>query len=187
MSTVMRDLHEDHKNLSKLLDLLGGQIEIFHQGQQPDFDLMIDVMDYIENYSDVIHHPKEDLIYNAMRERSDLARDAIDRLLEEHKVLAESTKEFRQTLEGIMGDAVISRDTVEQRAAEFIDMLRRHLNIEEGQVFPLVGEVLSDEELASIEATLAGGAPLFGDPLFGDTVDAHYHNLYQHIMAMEQS
>jgi len=182
MSTVMQSLHRDHCNLGKLLDLLSGQIEIFRQGRRPDFDLMIDIMDYIENYSDVVHHPKEDLIYNAMRARSELARGAIDRLLDEHKILSESTREFRQTLEGIMGDAVTSRDTVEQRGEEFIAMQRRHLNAEEGQVFPLVNQVLSEQDLAAIDASLAGE-----DPLFGESSDAHYQTLYEHIMAMEHN
>ena len=61
--------HADHLNFSKLLQLLEVQIERFHAGATPQYELMLDIMYYRTHYCDVVHHPKEDLVYIEIKAR----------------------------------------------------------------------------------------------------------------------
>jgi hemerythrin-like domain-containing protein len=37
--------------------------ELFHHGEQPDCDLMLDIFYYMTHYPDRFHHPKEDFAF----------------------------------------------------------------------------------------------------------------------------
>ena len=41
---------------------------------------MLDVMYYMTHYSDVVHHPKEDLVYAMVKEREKAAAPKVDEL-----------------------------------------------------------------------------------------------------------
>ena len=55
--------HAEHVNFTRLLNLLDDQLSLFHDGGSPDYALMLDIMFYMTHYSDVLHHPKEDLVF----------------------------------------------------------------------------------------------------------------------------
>ena len=70
MSDTIALWHAEHVNFAKLLDLLEGQLDLFHKGESPDYELMLDIMFYMKHYPDVLHHPKEDLAFCKGREKS---------------------------------------------------------------------------------------------------------------------
>ena len=67
MSKVVGDLHQDHRNIRVLLDLLAREIDAVDDASGGDFELMRDVMVYMTRYPDHTHHPKEDLMFERMR------------------------------------------------------------------------------------------------------------------------
>ena len=68
----------EHTNFATLLCLLECELERFHKGEPPDYDLMLDIMFYMTHYPDVSHHPKEDLAFARIREREVTARPIVD-------------------------------------------------------------------------------------------------------------
>ena len=91
MSKVMGDLQQDHRNVRGLLDLLAREIDAVGEASGGDFELMRDIMIYMTRYPDHAHHPKEDLMFERMRERGVSAETegTIRTLLREHAALAE--------------------------------------------------------------------------------------------------
>jgi hemerythrin-like domain-containing protein len=53
----------EHLNFAKLLDILEEQLQRFHTGDEPNYELMLDIMFYMTHYSDLLHHPREDLAF----------------------------------------------------------------------------------------------------------------------------
>ena len=75
---LLRELREDHRNMAVILDLLEGVVQQASAGKDPDFELVGEIMRYMTVYPDAVHHPKEDVIYDRLREeRPDI--DAIER------------------------------------------------------------------------------------------------------------
>jgi len=70
MSDTLSRWHAEHANFSKLLDLLERQVASFHDGGSPDYELMLEIMYYMTHYPDVLHHPKEDLVFASWTARS---------------------------------------------------------------------------------------------------------------------
>ncbi len=57
MHYLMEKLQKDHRNLEKILDLLTSQLDQFLAGRESDFDLKIELLEYMEAYADQGHHP----------------------------------------------------------------------------------------------------------------------------------
>ncbi len=160
--TLLDKLKRDHVNLKRLLDLLSQELDAFFAGEESDFDLKIELLDYIEHYAEQVHHPTEDLIYQMALPKLDKGEILLQRLSREHGDLVGAARRFRETLEGIVQGEVMSRDEVETRGREFVALQRKHIDLEEHEVFPLLENMLTDQQWNEIMAK----APEGEDPIF---------------------
>ncbi len=178
MSEVMAALHRDHIHFSRVLNLLQESLGELRAGEDPDFDLVHDMLDYLSHYADLYHHPKEDVIYHYQLERSSAEAEHIDRLLDEHRALRQITDALRAATDGILGGTVILRQEYADQVAEFLDKQRAHLNLEEAEVFPYLEQTLATSDWAIIEER----APTRADPLFGPDLATQFEGLYRRII-----
>jgi hemerythrin-like domain-containing protein len=88
--------HAEHVNFARLLDLLEKQVAAFHVGEQPNYDLMLDVVYYLRHYPDQVHHPQEDVAFARVLERDPTMKSQIDRLMQEHHVIAAVGETLRE-------------------------------------------------------------------------------------------
>ena len=176
MHKIMTELHQDHINLARLLTLLDEQVAILAAGDDADLLLINDVADYIRRYSDQIHHPKEDEVYKVFRSYSTEANDVVEALLLEHQSLPNVTLDFQKLLDGVInGDAIISRQELQDKIAQFIALEKAHINTEEAGLFPLINSTLQTEHWVLVESDILDHT----DPLFGAQVVERYKTLYQ--------
>lgn len=180
MNDVLALWHADHVNFGKLLNLLEDQLELFHAGGSPQYDLMLDVMYYMTHYPDVLHHPKEDIVFAKVRERAASAGPIIDELTSEHASLRESGRELVRDLDDIVNGSISSREVVERTARAYVTNFRNHMRVEETQILPLVAKLLGDRDWADVDAAIRH----IEDPLFGARTEERYAALQREI-AME--
>ncbi len=179
MARIIDDLHQDHRNFARLLDLLNEQLVLIQDEALSDFDLVLDMVEYIESYPDLFHHPKEDAIFDYYLEQGYEGGEALRELMQEHKQLKAMTAALRDSVEAILHDAMVERHRVVEQLGEYIREQRQHLDREEAHIFPLLRQTLSEEEWSQIEAQL----PIATDPLFGEQVQRQFEALYDRITA----
>ena len=51
--------HDEHERFLRLLDFLDTEMMCFHEGGHPNYDLMRDVIYYLQHYANRHHHPRE--------------------------------------------------------------------------------------------------------------------------------
>jgi hemerythrin-like domain-containing protein len=170
--------HGEHVRFTRLLDFLEKQVTAFHAGEHPNYDLMRDVVYYLRHFADRFHHPREDAAFTRLAERDPAMRSPINRLLQEHRVIAVAGEELLKHLDDILEDAVIARETVETAAATYLTYYRHHLAKEEAEVLPRAAQVLTQHDWTAVAAAVPAGP----DPLFGDDVGARYRELRKQIM-----
>ena len=178
MSKILATLRDEHANMSRLLDVLDDQIAVFGRGDTPDYESIRSILDYMLEYSDRYHHPKEDLIYHRLRLRHPEAQSAIHDLSKEHEKLSEQTRRVDESMKSIAEGSELSREAVMGTAAGLTETLRRHLEIEEKTVFLDAERYLTDEDWAAIEVQAVEG----DDPLFGPEAHEIYRRLKGRIM-----
>jgi hemerythrin-like domain-containing protein len=177
MGNVIKKLRIDHRNMSRLLDEMETQLGLFHAGENPDYILMMDIMQYMGHYPDLFHHPREDLIFKKLIERDPSARLVVKDLMQKHETLAGNAKQFTDSLHTVLSEVLVEREAFEAQGRDYVTTLRRHIDVEESQVFPLAQRVLNEEDWKDIDSAMEA----IEDPLFGTTVQQEYRALYDYI------
>ena len=176
MHRIMVELHQDHIHLSRLLKMLDRHVKVLQNDGDPDFIMMIDIVEYIRNYSDFHHHPKEDHVYKVFKASSDQVTHIIDGLLNEHQQIPKVTIAFKQLLDGALnGSIIINRNELSERISNFIDIQTSHLNVEEEKLFPLINKMMKNRDWAEVEAQMKDK----NDPLFGEKAEEDFEYLHQ--------
>jgi hemerythrin-like domain-containing protein len=177
MHDVIALWHADHINFAKLLNLLEDQLELFHAGGSPQYELMLDVMYYMTHYPDVLHHPKEDLIFAKIKKRTGSAGPTIDELTLQHARLRESGQELARDLDDIVNGSISSREHVDTAARAYVTNFRNHMRVEETEILPLAAGLLREQDWADVEKAIRH----IEDPLFGGKTEARYAALRRQI------
>ncbi|CAD7855772.1 MAG: hypothetical protein [Olavius algarvensis Gamma 1 endosymbiont] len=182
MAELLDRLTQEHRHLVRVLDLLDDLLDRFHEGDEPDYELMCEMLEYMESYADQVHHPNEEDIFNRLRARSNERYPVLDQLADQHLRLTRINRRFRQSLEGIVHEEVLRRDQVEIQGRELVETLREHLSLEEREAFPLAQERLSADDWEELLPATASDE----DPLFGTAERRRFHALYQHLTETER-
>ena len=169
--------HTEHINFAGLLDLLEVQLDRFHRGEAPDYELMLDIMFYMTHYPDVLHHPKEDLAFARIAERDASAAPTVEQLSEQHAILKRDGNALVVALDDIVNGSITSREHVEAPGRAYVTAFRRHIDIEEANILPLAAKLLDRDDWAAIE----GAIRQLEDPVFGKAADERYAALRRHI------
>ena len=169
--------HAGHVNYARLLDLLEIQLAAFHRGERLNYDLMGDIVYYLRSFADCVHHPREDVAFARLAEREPRMAVVIDRLRQEHRVIATAGDDLFNRLNEATGDVMTPRVALEAAAATYVVYYRHHLATEEREIMPRAAQLLTQEDWAAMAATV----PAASDPLFGDDVEARFRGLRKQI------
>ncbi len=170
-------LTDEHRYLGVLLGTLDEQLENIDSAGTGDYFLMQDIVRYMHEYTDEVHHPTEDLMFDRLiRRHPDSAKD-VERLRRDHVRLNEQTANIRELLATAADERTpAAADAVRTATTRYIRSLRRHIRIEDADLFPTAVRCLTHEDWQSIEANLEAKE----DPLFGGTVGREYRLLYEY-------
>lgn len=143
--TLMKDLREDHRNMSIVLDLLEDAVDNASSGKDPDFELLDEIMRYMTVYPDAVHHPKEDIMYEQLRKkRPDLA-EGLDSVPDDHNDIAALGSALRDEIEAINAGAAVRRQKLVEDASSYVNRLRAHMAWEERDLFKRIDTMLFAE------------------------------------------
>lgn len=179
--TILERLKRDHVNLLRLLDLLSKELDALCAGEESNFDLKIEMLDYIEHYAERVHHPTEDMIYHEVLPRVRDGESLLLRLGREHGEIIGMARRFRETLEGIVQGEVLTREEVETRGREFVALQRQHIKLEEEEIFPLLDKHLTQDEWEE----LVSKVPKEEDPVFTWQNYNRFRSLIDYLQAHE--
>ena len=163
MSDPIALWHTEHANFAILLDLLEVELDRFHKGEAPDYELMLDIMFYMTHYPDALHHPREDLAFARIAGRHAAARSIVEKLANEHSVLKHEGNALVIGLDDIVNGSITSREHVEAPGRAYITAFRRHMRLEEAEILPLAAKLLDRSDWEAIEAAIRyRDGPVFG-------------------------
>jgi hemerythrin-like domain-containing protein len=170
---LLSELREDHRNMALVLNVLERTIETAASGEDPDFELIDEVMRYMTVYPDAVHHPKEDIVYAELKkQRPDLA-DGLDDVPEDHQQIAELGGKLRDDVEAIVAGAAVRREQFILDALKYVGQLRRHMIWEETDLFTRVDTMIGEDPHAvDVDEFLH-----IKDPVFELEVEAGFRRL----------
>lgn len=171
--------HTEHVYFRRLLELLQAELDAFHRGERPNYELMLDIVAYLREYSDAFHHPREEVAFERLAQRCPDLRLDLARLSQEHRVIARAGETLRQHLEAVLGGALLPRAEVEVAAATYLVYYGNHMAKEDELVLERAAQLLTAEDWQAVRNAAAS----MPDPLFGETPAERYQALRRQIGA----
>ncbi|HXF67135.1 MAG TPA: hemerythrin domain-containing protein [Burkholderiales bacterium] len=177
MSDPISVWREEHRRFAQLFGVLESQVARLRAGQEPDYDLMRNLVYYLRHWASRVHHPREDAAFARIVERDPGLRLPVNRLMQEHRVIATAEQELLRRLEDVEAGAMVERAALEAAADTYLAYYRHHLAAEEAEILPRAIELLTPRDWEAVAAAVPAGP----DPLFGENFEAHYAPLRQHL------
>ena len=169
--------HEEHLYFNQLLHLLQREVDVFHRGGRPNYELMSDVVSYLREYGDQAHHPREDAAFERLAKRCPDMELALARLAQEHRVIAQAGEALQRQIEAILGGAIVPRAEVEVAAATYLVYYGNHIAKEEEDVLRRAALHLTDADWEAVK----NAVPMLRDPLFAKQTQERYRELRRQI------
>jgi hemerythrin-like domain-containing protein len=158
---VINRLEQDHQRTSTLLGLL--QQTLATKGDV-DWLLTRDIIAYLQDYPDKVHHPLEDHLFDLVLDKGlpPAECELVRKNLRQHAQIMTATDQLAQEVEQILADIAVPIDHLKARIEHYISLQTAHMNGERDHLFPLAYVKLSESDWHSIQLLLDEGQP---DPL----------------------
>lgn len=179
MTDPVATWHAEHRNFARLLELFEREVAVFHAGERPDYELLLDIVAYLRHYPDLAHHPREDVAFERLVRRDPSLATTVARLQQEHRVIAAIGDRLHEMLSEVLDGTFAERTQVEAACATFLVYYRHHIETEERAIMPQAARLLDADDWNAV-AEAHATAP---DPLFGDVVEDRYRELRRKIAA----
>ncbi len=178
MTDVLDAIHEEHTDMTKMLNALERQLAVFDAGETPDYDIVRGVVEYCLDYPDLYHHPKEDLVFERLKAVDPEAAAEVGDLPGEHRELSALTRRLQEAVAAVLSDLEVPRGPFDETLREFLDAFRRHMDMEERILLPAARRALGTKDLTEIQDRLDHP----NDPLFGAPGEERFAALRQDIL-----
>jgi hemerythrin-like domain-containing protein len=175
---ILDHLLVDHRNMRQLLRILEEEIEAYNAGKPGDFDLMKQILEYTLHYPNLIHHPREEMLFRRLLERDSPSKGLVGDLTKDHEELARLTHRFAAAVHNVSHDVELPRAFFAKVAEDYLTRSREHMETEEHKFFPRLMTVFQDEDWEDFDSLAIRGY----DPLFGTSIESLYKRLYQRIL-----
>ncbi len=182
MSSGLAILQTEHRRYSAVLHCLDNLVrEAEETGAPPNFELLHAILDYVSQFLDRFHHPKEDeFLFPLLKKRCPEANQLLADLGRQHLEGYTMMAELEQLLENYELDGEGAFAAFRDAARAYIDFERAHLRTEEQKVLPLARRYLTETDRARIDAAFTANR----DPLFGEARRKEFQALYTTIVQL---
>lgn len=173
MENEITKLRKEHINFKKMLNLLEEQLDLLHEGEEPDYEIMTDILCYMTEYSDVAHHPKEEAIFSLLVKLNSTAKRDVAEITRQHHTIGEAGSNFHEKLENIVNgeSEIMQLEEIETPGRMYVTILRAHIEKEEKGLFVMAEELFNDDDWRKVKSDTHIA---ISDPIFGKNVEQRF-------------
>jgi hemerythrin-like domain-containing protein len=182
MARIISALRREHESIGNILDVLESEIAyvVEYQGRRrADYRLIWSAIDYFTDFPDLVHHPKEDLVYEQMRLLDPVAATRVGDIPAAHASLALGLHNLAEEVKAVMEDPARPRAALVDLARTFIRQYRRHVDLEEAVFFPAAERMLDETSWSDLDHRMTARL----DPLIGGESGERFEALRRTIAA----
>jgi len=180
VTEALQIISNEHRSMWQLTVVLEELCKHLGKGEEkPDAALFGMILDYIEQYVERVHEPKEEaFLYKAVLARSSEGNEMIAEFQREHANTPADVARLRARLKAVVGAYPEGAREFRQTLEDYISMMRQHIMKEESDLFPLARRVLTEADWQGINSAFADSR----DPLFGESALIEFRALMSRIV-----
>ena len=172
-------IHDEHRSLAVVIkgmqDLTQQAID---SGGVLDIASMRRMQQYLRDFPEKLHHPKEEqFIHASLLRRYPDARGVIDELERQHQNEYATIGRLHQAIEDCATGKADAVSTLSSEVNTYAQATWTHMGLEESTLLPLAKKHLQAEDWVEIAQAFASN----GDPQFGDLSGAAFKRLFTSI------
>ena len=178
MNLVVEQLQQDHRQLVRVLYHLEKAIKSFSgigRGTA-SMESVLDILDYIQVYPEIWHHPVEDLIYEILLQKEIPEPQLLANCIEEHGVLELLTENLHSYIDQLAAGREEVRLRFVRAGSDYVNRQLTHMEHEQTTLFPLIDRYLNDEDWELIKQRIKSIQPAADQGRY-----KRYQSLYQDI------
>lgn len=176
--TILAELRQDHRVFTRIISALDDELQKIRCGKSENWKRLAESFEYFEAYADLVHHPREDIVYRYCREVCTATTPALEVLEREHAQIADKTARLKHRLDEVFADGVLNREALITDIEGYLTMQKAHMRCEEGTIFPMLLDTLDEADWARLLQTARSAV----DSLYDDGARQAYDALYQRIV-----
>ncbi|MEH6558686.1 MAG: hemerythrin domain-containing protein [Oceanicoccus sp.] len=181
MNHVIEQLQEDHRQLVHVLYNLEREVKACGglSSENSSMEAILDILDYIQVYPEIWHHPAEDALYEVLLGKDVGAAALVAHLIEEHGVLELLTENLLEYINQIV--VSIDAEAIKMRfiksTNDYISRQLHHMEQEQLHLFPLIERHLTEGDWLIIKGRLQQQRQSEDGPTL-----EYYHSFYRKIV-----
>jgi hemerythrin-like domain-containing protein len=146
-------LQKEHKVCYDVLDAAEREVAAMRRGDDTDLEKLDELVDFLHFYTRECHEPKEaQLLYSKLAQRGVSMDDGVmAEMSGDHESLSTRFESIERHLEKARASGTKPAAAFYNELEEYIAAMRRHMDVEEQTVFPMVNHVLTQRDLEELE------------------------------------
>jgi len=176
---AVRIIREEHTAIAAVLHSLEYVVQKLEQGAEPNFQLLRAMLEYIVDYPERCHHPKENrYLFKILRDRSPTAATLIEELESEHTRGDEMLKSLRDALDAYQARGRPALRPFARVVTSYAEFHWEHMTKEEDVLLPMAKKALTDSDWQEIARAFLEN----DNPLVGLKPKEHFAQLFDRIL-----
>lgn len=185
MAKAINIMKTEHLSLNTVLHVLNQLVLDLESGRltanDVNYELFEKILNYIEEFLDTMHHPKEDqYLFPALLKRTSECNDVILELQEQHKRGVQHRKRLEVHLQAMKDKHPGQVEKMIDALKDYMQAHREHMKLEDNIIIPLAERVLTEEDWAPIDEAFNQNE----DPVFGNEPRKKFRKLLSDITYM---
>ena len=179
---IVEQIKYDHISISRILFIMERELyRINSAGDPPDYGLLSDCMRYMVEYTDLVHHPKEDAVIDCISKKTTGFKKLTDEIKFQHESIGKLSNKFYDTVKRAKREEGGDNKEISETGLHYIYLQRRHIDLEEGRFLRDVRKFLLNDDYIKINRYYE----TFRDPQLSDNFETEYSHLYRTLAAKE--
>lgn len=159
------------------------EADLLSVGEDPDYSLLANIVEYVRTYADAVHHPTEDKVFERLLNKGLTPAEShmVFLNLGKHQEIIALTQKLQDEIQAMLdGNTLLARKLLED-IRQYLLQQRKHMAFEELHLFPLAESRFNDADWKLIDAELMPSL----DPLYDCKLEK-FRTLYEYIIEAER-
>jgi hemerythrin-like domain-containing protein len=175
---LVEQIKYDHISISRILFIMEREL---YRSDDLDYGLLADCMRYMVEYTDLVHHPKEDAVIDCISKKTTGFKKLTDEIKFQHESIGKLSIGFYDSIKKANLEESADAKEISETGLHYIYLQRKHIDLEEGRFLRDVRKFLLNDDYVQINRQYEN----YRDPQLSDDFESQYSYLYKTLVGNE--
>lgn len=160
----MKELREDHGRFSRILSMIGRDARRLEDEPKSVLPLFAEAIEYVVGFQNVYHHPREEIMFAKIAEKSASFATIAAALSREHLATDDAGEALLSMMKNVSAapSRRPEREELARKLEDFARLMRRHISKEEELLYSQAWAELAAEDWQDLADSVSAVDPLEG-------------------------